>query len=106
MVVHNKEKGALGYKAKFTFKWIPSLDFMTQPADTDADKKSSSGGFRHFNMETMSLLTLVLTTASTLGSVWYGARLARNLDLQPILTRFPALANLPSLAQLQSMIKS
>lgn len=96
----------MGYKAKFTFKWIPSLDFITQPADTAADKKADSGAFKHFSTETLSLLTLVMTTASTIGGVWYGAKLAKNLDLAPVLATFPALAKLPALSNLQSLIKS
>jgi hypothetical protein len=47
-----------------------------------------------------------MTTASTIGGIWYGVKLARNLDLAPLMATFPALAKLPSLANLQSLIKS
>ncbi|KAI9159015.1 hypothetical protein HJFPF1_07020 [Paramyrothecium foliicola] len=59
--VEDKENGALGYKAKFTYKWAPSLTYTSPTV-------KSQGQLRHFGMrsfrqagvERPALITLIL----------------------------------------------
>ncbi|KIV99040.1 uncharacterized protein PV09_09215 [Verruconis gallopava] len=82
-LVHNKEKGALGYKAKFTFKWIPALDFRTPPGDTKADRTKDSGALKHFGPEAVSIVTLLMTAFSAAGGVWGAFSTAKKFGLLP-----------------------
>jgi hypothetical protein len=82
-LVHDKKKGGLGYKAKFTFKWIPALDFRTSPSDTEAERVRKSGLFAHFGPEAISLTTLLLTAAFTIGGALKGASTVQRLGLLP-----------------------
>lgn len=77
-LVHNKKKGGLGYRAKFTFKWIPALDFHTPRSLTLADRTKDSGAFKHVGPEALSLVTLVITITCGINGMLGVARMATN----------------------------
>ncbi|KAH7021395.1 uncharacterized protein B0I36DRAFT_204831, partial [Microdochium trichocladiopsis] len=70
LLVDNKNKGGLGYKAMFTFKWIPDLLNPTTPLGiVDATREKNSGPWRKNGVERMLTMLLVLTIASGYGAV-------------------------------------
>ncbi|KAJ1325217.1 oxygenase MpaB family protein [Microdochium nivale] len=78
LLVDNKQKGALGYKAMFTFKWVPDLLNPTTPLGVaDDDRMRDSGPWRRNGIERMLTLLLVLAAASGCGAAVLGARAAR-----------------------------
>lgn len=81
VLVHNKKKGALGYKAKFTFKWIPALHFRTPAGETAEDRARNSGAFKHMGPEALSLVTLLLTASFAVGGVWHATKMPDKLGL-------------------------
>lgn len=81
-VIHNKANGGLGYKAKFSFKWIPVLGFAT-PREGEPAERSRQSGLAAFGPEAVSLITLVLTAGLVLGSVAKGVSIATRLGLLP-----------------------
>lgn len=71
--VDNKAKGALGYKAKYTFKWIPNLLHTTTPLGAQSpEQKANSGAFHRPGLERTALLTLIFTALAASG-VGYGS---------------------------------
>ncbi|KXJ87039.1 hypothetical protein Micbo1qcDRAFT_218244 [Microdochium bolleyi] len=70
LLVNNKAKGALGYRAMFTFKWIPDLLNPTTPLGiSDAERSKGSGPWRRNGIERMLTLLLVVNIAIGCGAV-------------------------------------
>ncbi|VUC27297.1 unnamed protein product [Clonostachys rosea] len=71
--VFNKKKGALGYKARFSFKWIPDLVNTTTPLGiTDEERWRVSGAFGKGTIEKTALFQLLLSTITLFALVYYG----------------------------------
>jgi hypothetical protein len=81
--VDNKAKGALGYKAKYTFKWIPSLLHTTTPLGTqNPEQKANSGAFHRPGLERTALLTLIFTALVASGMGYGGYKAAQSLGMK------------------------
>ncbi|CAI6099302.1 unnamed protein product [Clonostachys chloroleuca] len=62
--VQNKSLGALGYKTKFTFKWIPNLiRTTTPPGGSNDDREKHSAGFNSHLLERVALLNLMFISS-------------------------------------------
>ncbi|KAF3025683.1 hypothetical protein E8E14_013950 [Neopestalotiopsis sp. 37M] len=85
LLVHNKKRGALGYRTKFNFKWVPDLQNTTTPlGEPVPGQAQKSGAFRHAGVERTALATLVFTgviLGLTIWGVWSGFRAVSNLAL-------------------------
>ncbi|KAI0162945.1 tat pathway signal sequence [Pestalotiopsis sp. NC0098] len=97
LLVHNKKRGALGYKTKFNFKWIPDLENTTTPlGEPVPGQAEKSGALRHVGVERTALMTLVFTgvvVGLTAWGVWSGFRAVSNVALG-ISSGSPSLAGL------------
>jgi hypothetical protein len=82
LLVENKEKGGLGYRTSFFFKWVPNLLFPTTPLGvTDEELAKKSGAFRVAGLERLALLHLLISFAA-LGYFGYaGGKVAYNSGL-------------------------
>ncbi|KAH8197894.1 hypothetical protein TruAng_007946 [Truncatella angustata] len=89
ILVHKKEKGGLGYQAKFNFKWVPDLQNATTPLGERAPGQTQkTGAFRHSGIERTALTTLAFTGVvlglTALGGfrviTSFGKLISRNLD--------------------------
>ena len=87
ILVEKKDKGGLGYKAKFTFKWIPDLLHASTPLGSQNEaRRKDSGPFKHGGIERPALVMLVMMAVS-LGYVAYligGWAVAPSLGLENI----------------------
>jgi hypothetical protein len=70
--------GALGYKAKFSFKWIPDFANPTTPLGvTDQERHTNSGAFQKPGLERTALVVLVSTTLAAAFTAYAGVKAAR-----------------------------
>jgi hypothetical protein len=72
VLVENKEKGALGHKTNFVFKWIPSLTAATTPlGEATVEQKGNQGALKHVGPETTALIGLILAVSAPVGGgIW------------------------------------
>lgn len=62
ILVYNKERGGLGYQAKFNFKWVPNLKNVTTPlGERVSDQTQGTGALKRFGIERTALTTLAFT---------------------------------------------
>lgn len=70
-LIENKEKGALGYRTKFGFKYMPEYDNkVTALGKLSAEQQSNSGAFRRNGAERATLVTMSIAVAGLIGGIW------------------------------------
>lgn len=71
--IDSKEGGGLGYRTKFTFKWIPNLVNTTTPmGETDMERHKYSGAFRKGGLERTALINVLFWIAAVGALGYYG----------------------------------
>ena len=93
ILVHNKEQGGLGYKAKYSFKWIPNLGVTTTPkGHTDEERRKISGVFGKGALERTALLNLLFMMFGVAYALYAGTQAAQKYGLVEMVTRYSRLA--------------
>lgn len=70
ILVDDKSKGALGYRARFHFKWIPALASLDTPAGKSVPDRARTSGALYGGIERTYLVVLVFYGAGALFLVW------------------------------------
>ncbi|ETS79461.1 hypothetical protein PFICI_09314 [Pestalotiopsis fici W106-1] len=70
LLVHNKKRGALGYRTKFNFKWVPDLQSTTTPLGEPVPGQAQKSGIRQNGVERTAFATLVFTGVVLGLAVW------------------------------------
>ena len=68
--VDDKSKGALGYRSRFYFKWIPHLTSLDTPAGKPVPDRARTSGALYGGVERTYLVVLVFYGAVSLCLVW------------------------------------
>jgi hypothetical protein len=93
ILVNNKEKGGLGYKAKYSFKWIPDLRNTTTPRGASVEERSKiSGAFRKGALERTALLNLLFMMFGVACAMYAGVQAAQKYGLVEMIARYSRLA--------------
>ncbi|RYC59330.1 hypothetical protein CHU98_g6869 [Xylaria longipes] len=66
--LENKSKGALGYKSKFLFKYIPQFDKMS----TERGAITTGSGVKKPGIERTALVSLISFSTLAVTGIWYG----------------------------------
>jgi hypothetical protein len=93
VLVNNKEKGALGYKAKYSFKWIPDLRNTTTPlGDSNEERRKISGAFGRGALERTALINLFIIMFGVSCTAYAGVHVAQRFGLVQAVARYSRLA--------------
>lgn len=80
ILVHKKERGALGYEAKFTFKWVPDLQNTTTPLGEPVPTRSQTSGALYYSgVERTALMTLLFTGTFLVLASWASVQAVASL---------------------------
>ncbi|ORY56121.1 tat pathway signal sequence [Pseudomassariella vexata] len=80
-LVRNKSRGALGYEARFSLKWVPNLVNMTTPLGIQVASQRNKSGISKPGIERSALFVLIFACAVVVAGAWVGVSVARLLAL-------------------------